>query len=57
VDKQVLIIEMPELNDAAVAQLHDFLQELTNAFEVHYFHSLQRYDRKSSLDDNIEDIL
>jgi hypothetical protein len=54
-DKPVLIIEMPPLNDEAAAGAYNFLQELIIAFEAHYFHQLQRYDRKSSwIDDSDE---
>lgn len=42
-DKQMLIIEMPELDDKAAADLHEFLQYLTNTFEIHYLHQIRRY--------------
>jgi len=42
-DKQMLIIEMPELDDKAAADLHEFLQYLTNTFELHYLHQIRRY--------------
>jgi hypothetical protein len=35
-DKSVLIIEMPKLDDKAAVDLQQFLQDLTNAFENHY---------------------
>lgn len=49
-DKPVFIIEMPELDDKAVAGVQDFLWELIRSFESQYFHQLQRYHRRSSLD-------
>jgi hypothetical protein len=51
VDKPVFILEMPELNDEAVAGVQDFLWELIRSFESQYYHQLQRYHRRSSLDD------
>jgi hypothetical protein len=36
-DKPVLIIEAPELDDDAADRVLDFLQELINAFDVHYY--------------------
>ena len=45
-DKPVLIIDAPELNDEAVASVQGFLQELMLAFESHYYHRLQRYYRR-----------
>lgn len=42
-DKPVLVIEAPELNDEAAAIVLDFLQEFINAFDVHFYHRLQRH--------------
>ena len=50
-DKPVLIIEMPELDDEAAVSLQQFFQELTNAFESHYLHQIERYYRKLYLED------
>lgn len=55
-DKPVLIIEMPELNDEAITALRNFIHELLISFEAHYFHKLQRYHDKVFLDDDIDDI-
>lgn len=41
-DHPVLIIEAPELDDASIAKLHDFIHELLMAFEEHYYHQLRR---------------
>jgi len=53
-DKPVLIVEMPELNDEAVIGIHHFLQELMNAFESHYFYQMRQYYRQLSPNDEIE---
>jgi hypothetical protein len=45
-DKQMLIIEMPELDDKAAVDLQQFLQDLTNAFENHYLRQIKRYYQK-----------
>ena len=45
-DKPVLVIEMPELDDEAAVGLQQFLQELTNAFESHYLRQIKRYYRQ-----------
>lgn len=50
-DKPVFIIEMPDLDDKAVAGVQDFLWELVMSFESRYFHQLQRYHRQSSIDE------
>lgn len=45
-DKSVLILEMPELDDeTAVVFLH-ILQDLTNAFEIHYLRQIKRHYQK-----------
>ena len=43
-DRPVLIIEAPELDDKALMSLQTFLHELTLAFESHYYTQLQRRD-------------
>ena len=53
-DKPVIIIEVPTLTDEAVVGIQEFLQELTLAFEAHYFSQLQRHYRNLQLDDNRE---
>lgn len=40
--KPVLIIELPELSDEAVAGIHNFLQEFRDAFETHYYSQMVR---------------
>lgn len=35
----------PELDDETVVKLNDFLYELLESFEVHYFHQIRRYQR------------
>ena len=55
-DKPVLIIEMPELDDKAVVDLQQFLQELTNTFESHYLHQIKRYYQKLYLEDEEQDL-
>lgn len=42
-DRPVLIIEMPELNDEAAVNFQLFLQTLMNAFENHYHSQIKRY--------------
>jgi hypothetical protein len=53
-DKPVLIIEMPELNNEAVVSVYHFLQELMNAFESHYFYQMQQYYRQVSPNNEIK---
>lgn len=45
-DKKVLIIEMPELDDKTTVDLREFLQYLTNTFENRYLHQITRYYEK-----------
>lgn len=45
-DKPILIIEMPKLDDEAVAEIADFLHYLASTFESSYFHQLQRYHKR-----------
>ncbi len=42
-DKRTLIIEVPELDDKTAADIQEFLQYLTNTFEIHYLHQIRRY--------------
>lgn len=53
-DKPVLIIEMPELSDEAVIGIHQFLAEMREAFESHYFYQIQPYYRQPSQQNEIE---
>ncbi len=46
-DKPVLVIEAPELSDEAAAVVRDFLFDLVNAFESHYYHKRKRYYQQS----------
>lgn len=41
-DKPVLVIEAPELTDEAAAIVLDFLQDLINSFEAHFYYRLKR---------------
>lgn len=41
-DKPVLIIEAPELNDEAATIVLDFLQDILNAFDSHVYYQRQR---------------
>ena len=54
-DKRMLVIEMPELDDEMLVQMQDILQGLMNSFEAHYYHRLQRQYRKKYLKEMIED--
>lgn len=49
-DKRFFVIDMPELDDQAVAAVQDFLWERINSFESQYYHQLQRYHRQSLTD-------
>jgi hypothetical protein len=42
-DKPVIIIEAPELNDEGVANVRAFLQEIIFSFESHYRRRLLKY--------------
>lgn len=53
-DKPLLIIEMPELSDEAVIGIHQFLEEIREAFESHYFYQMQRYYRQHHRANEIE---
>lgn len=55
-DKPVLIIELPELSDEAVSEIHNFLQEFRDGFESHYIGQLRRYYQGPS-DKELMDIL
>lgn len=46
VDKPVLIIDMPELNDETIVRIQEFLQDLMNSFESQNSISIKRYYRK-----------
>ena len=35
----------PELDDETAVKLNDFLYELLEAFETHYYHQMRRYQR------------
>lgn len=56
-DRRMLIIEMPELDDEAAVGLQYFLQELTNAFESHYLNQIKRYYDKLYLEEAERDLL
>jgi hypothetical protein len=46
VDKPVFIIEMPKLDDDAVAEIADFLHYLASSFESRYYHQLKRHHKR-----------
>lgn len=48
-DKPVIIIEAPELDDRGVANVRAFLYEILLAFDSHYYHRLREYHCLSSL--------
>lgn len=50
-DKPVLIIEAPELDDDGAASVYHFLQELVLAFESHYYAQLVRQERNRQVPD------
>ncbi len=54
-DKPVLIIQAPELNDESVVGIYIFLQELIMAFESHYFQQLREHHQEASFKD-IDDL-
>jgi hypothetical protein len=45
----LMFVDPPQLTDEAAAEVLDFLFELTNAFENHYFEQLRRYYRSNEL--------
>lgn len=47
-DKPVLIIDAPDLNDEAVASMQAFLLEILLAFRSHYHHRLDEYHHPKS---------
>lgn len=53
-DKPVIIIEAPELNDQGVAHVRAFLHEIILAFESHYYHRLRRYHCRLPLPDELK---
>lgn len=52
----VLIIEMPELNDKAAVDMHNFLQELMNVFELHYMSQINQHYNNQLLNDDTDSI-
>lgn len=55
-DKPVLILEMPELDDETAIILQQFLQDFTNAFEAHYLSQIKRYYQQLYLDEAGQDL-
>lgn len=41
-ETDLMVLEVPILEDGTVAALHDFLLDLVNQFENHYGHQLRR---------------
>ncbi len=56
-DKSVLIIDMPELDDEAAVEMQLFLQQLANAFENHYLRQIKRYYEKVYMEEAEHDLL
>ena len=46
--KSIIKIEAPKLNDESAESLHNFLYELLDVFESHYYCQLQRHQRHLS---------
>jgi len=51
VDNPVLIVEAPILDDESITKIYEFLQNLTFAFNAHYYKQLRRYDRSKDSPD------
>jgi len=45
-ERDVLIIDAPELSDEGAASVNNFLQEFILAFESHYLCQLHRYHKR-----------
>ena len=45
-EKDVLIIDAPELSDEGAASVNTFLQEFILAFESHYLYQLHRHHKR-----------
>ena len=45
-EQPVLIIDAPDLNDETVLYVHHFLNEVTRAFEAHYYQQLKQSCRQ-----------
>lgn len=41
-----LMLTPPDLDDETAVKLNDFLYELLEAFEAHYYHQMRRYHRE-----------
>ena len=50
-DSEVLVIEMPELDDETVEVMYNFLLDFLNGFGAHYYHRLQRRHQEALLED------
>lgn len=50
-DKPILIVEAPELDDDAAARVYEFLQDLVLGFEAHYYTQLVRRERNRQVPD------
>ena len=44
-DNPALVIEAPILDDESINKVYEFLQNLTFAFDAHYYYQLRRYSR------------
>lgn len=52
VDNPVLIIDAPILDDESIAKVYEFLQNLTFAFDAHYYNQLRRCSRTKTQSDS-----
>lgn len=41
-----LMLTPPELDDETAVKLNNFLYELLEAYETHYYHQIRRYQRE-----------
>lgn len=52
-DYQHIMIELPALSDEAAASLQNFIYELMNAVDEHYYRQIQRHYVHASMNDLI----
>ena len=50
VDNPVLMIDAPILDDESAANVYQFLQDLTLAFESQYYNQLKRFNKNNNVD-------
>lgn len=49
-DNPVLMIDAPILDDESAANVYQFLQDLTLAFESQYYNQLKRFNKNNNVD-------